>query len=339
MPMSLADQDTQARSVYPSRPGGGVRVVCIGETMLMFAPPPYETIEYCDHFIAFHGGAESNIAIGLERLGLHAGWIGKLPRNALGCKIVNELRSFGVDTSAVVWTEQGRVGTFFVEWGAPPRPVKTIYDRAGSVATTLAFTELDWEYIARAEWVALTGITPALSEACYKTVLTTARRAREAGLKVVLDINYRTLLWSIREARAALEQILPFVNLLVTTEEDAVKLFGAHSQREEALQVLWQRFSPDAVIMTLGGEGGIAYDGRAFYRAPGHAVQVVNRLGAGDAFVAGLLYGYVHFGLQEGLRYGSAMSALKLTIPQNIPLVNKEDVERLVGGENASVIR
>lgn len=123
-------------------------------------------------------GAESNIAIGLERLGLHAGWIGKLPRNALGRKIVNELRSFRVDTSAVVWTEHGRVGTFFVEWGASPRPLKTIYDRAGSVATTLTFTELDWEYVARAEWVALTGITSALNETCFRTVLMVARRAR-----------------------------------------------------------------------------------------------------------------------------------------------------------------
>jgi 2-dehydro-3-deoxygluconokinase len=337
--MNTATQDTRASGVRASQSEERIRVVCIGETMLMFAPPPYETIEYCNHFIAFHGGAESNIAIGLERLGIHTGWIGKLPCNALGRKIVNELRSFGVDTSAVVWAEQGRVGTFFVEWGAPPRPLKTIYDRAGSAATTLTFEDLRWDYIARAEWIALTGITPALSETCYRTVLAVAHRAREAGIKVIFDVNYRALLWPVGKARAALEEILPFVNLLIMTEEDAVRLFGAQVQREEALQALLRHFSLDAVVMTLGGEGSIAYDGRAFYRAPGHVVQVVNRLGAGDAFVAGLLYGYIHFGLQEGLHYGSAMSALKLTIPQNIPLVNKEDVERLVKGESTSVIR
>ena len=332
----VPETDSPSGRAMPTQP---VRVVCIGETMLMFAPPPHETIEYCNHFVAFHGGAESNIAIGLERLGIHAGWIGKLPRNALGRKIVNELRSFGVDTSAVVWSEHGRVGTFFVEWGAPPRPLKTIYDRADSAATTLTFEELDWEYIARADWIALTGITPALSDTCRQAVLTVARRAREAGIKVAFVVNYRALLWSPQEAVAACEQILPFVNLLVMTEEDAARLLGASACREEALQAIRQRFRVEAVAMTLGGEGSIAYDGQSLFRAAGRTVQTVNRLGAGDAFVAGLLYGTMQWGLQEGLRYGNAMSALKMTIPQNIPLINKDDVERLVKDGDINMIR
>ncbi len=334
-----ADRAPGTDSAQYGSAGRDVRVVCIGETMVMFAPPPYETIEYCNHFVAFHGGAESNIAIGLERLGIHAGWIGKLPHNALGRKIINELRSFGVDTTAVVWSDRGRVGTFFVEWGASPRPVKTIYDRAGSAATTLAFGELDWEYIARAEWVALTGITPALSETCRDTVLAVARRARESGIKVAFDMNYRALLWPPEEARAICEQILPFVNLFVATEEDATRLLGAPAYREEVLRRILRRFPVDAAVMTVGGEGSIAFDGRAFYRAAGHTVQTVNRLGAGDAFMAGLLYGTINAGLQEGLRYGSAMSALKLTVPQNIPLINKEDVERLVKDGDISMVR
>ena len=334
-----ADQTTGTDSKRLSLDRREARVVCIGETMLMLAPPPYETIEYCNHFVAFHGGAESNIAIGLERLGIHAGWIGKLPRNALGRKIVNELRSFGVDTSAVVWSEHGRVGTFFVEWGASPRPLKTIYDRAHSAATTLSFEDLDWEYIARADWIALTGITPALSDTCRRAVLTVARRAREAGVRVVFDVNYRALLWSPEEARSVCEEILPWVNLLVTTEEDAARLFGAQESRQETLRAIRRRFSVEAVIMTLGGEGSMACDGQAFYQAAGHVVQMVNRLGAGDAFVAGLMYGTMQWGLQEGLRYGNAMSALKITIPQNIPLINKEDVERLVKDGDINMIR
>ncbi|MBC7236027.1 MAG: sugar kinase [Chloroflexi bacterium] len=317
-----------------------VRVVCIGETMLMFAPPPYETIEYCDHFVALNGGAESNVAIGLERLGAHAGWIGKLPRNALGRKIVNEIRSFGVDTSAVVWAERGRVGTFFVEWGAPPRPVMTIYDRAGSVATTMTADDLDWDYIEGAEWVQLTGITPAISPVCRAAVPEIARRARERGVRVAFDVNYRALLWTKEEARAACAEILPFVNLLITTEPDMAIVLGAREPREEGLRALVERYGLDAAVMTLGGEGCLAYDGWAFYAAPAHSVQMVNRLGAGDAFTAGLLYGCLEAGLEAGLRYGMAMAALKLTIPQNIPLVNKEDVERLVAGQrNADVVR
>jgi 2-dehydro-3-deoxygluconokinase len=317
----------------------GVRVVCIGETMVMFAPPPHELIEYCHQFTALVGGAEANVAIGLERLGVHAGWIGKLPNNALGRKLVNETRSFGVDTSAVVWTEKGRVGTFFVEWGAPPRPVMTIYDRANSAATTMTADELDWDYIRQAEWVDLTGITPALSETCREATVQIAQRAREAGLKVVFDVNYRALLWSRDEARAACVRILPYVNLLVANEADMELLLGARLTREEALRTVVQRFPLDAAVMTLGGEGSMGYGDGALYQAPGYGPQVVNRLGAGDAYAAGLLYGYLKSGLAEGLRYGNAMSALKFTIPQNIPLLNKEDVERLVKDGDIRMIR
>jgi len=326
-PISRADQANR------------VRVVCLGETMVMFGPPPYETIEYCDHFIALHGGAESNVAIGLERLGIHAGWIGKLPCNALGRKIVNEARSFGVDTSAVVWTDHGRVGTFFVEWGAPPRPIMTIYDRAGSVATTLIADDLDWDYIGRAEWLELTGITPATSATCRASVPEIAQRARQRGVKVAFDTNYRALLWSEAEARVGCAAILPSVNLLVATEPDMAILLGEHLAREEALRAITGRYNLEAAVMTLGGEGCLAYDGRAFYRAAGYTAQVVNRLGAGDAFMAGLLYGYLGENLEAGLCYGMAMAALKLTIPQNIPLINKEDVLRLVTGHKCDLVR
>ena len=335
---SACNAGAQPDANYPHT-GNGVRVVCIGETMLMFAPPPYELIEYCDHFQVLLGGAESNVAIGLERLGVHAGWIGKLPSNALGRKIVNEMRSLGVDTSAVVWTQGGRVGTFFVEWGTAPRPLKTIYDRANSASATLTADDLDWDYVTGADWVALTGITPALSAVCHETTLTIARRTREAGRKVLLDLNYRALLWSPGEARAAFEQLLPHVNLLVATEADLHLLLGEIPDRRAALRQAMQRYPLEAAVVTLGDEGSLAFDGQAYYAAAGHAAQTVNRLGAGDAFVAGLLYGYMQADLQTGLRYGSAMAAIKLTIPQNIPLVNREDVERLVAEGSIGMVR
>jgi len=261
---------------------------------------------------------------------MHAGWIGKLPCNALGRRIVNEMRALGVDTSAVVWSSSGRVGTFFVEWGAAPRPVKTIYDRTHSAATTLTADELDWDYITGAEWVALTGITPALSQSCRQAVLTVARRAREAGRRVLVDLNYRALIWTQSEARAAYEELLPCANLVVATESDYGVLLGASLKRDEALRVVAERYPVDAAVMTIGAEGSLAYDRQQYLQTPGYEVQTVNRLGAGDAFVAGLLYGYTLEDLPSGLRYGSAMAALKLTIPQNTPLVDKTDVERLI---------
>jgi len=318
---------------------GRVRAVCIGETMVMFAPPPPQLIEYSERFLALLGGAEANVAIGLERLGLHAGWIGKLPRNSLGRRLANETRSFGVDTSAVVWSETGRVGTFFVEWGAAPRPLVTIYDRVGSAATTLEAGELDWDYILSAEWVVLTGITPALSDTCRATVLEVARRAHKAGVRVAFDVNYRSLLWSADAARQAYRALLPHVDLLVATEPDVEIVIGRRLGREEALRALAEGCDARAIVMTLGSEGALGYDGSTFHAAQGHRVQCVNRLGAGDAFMAGMIYGYAHGGLAEGTAYGLAMAALKMTIPQNIPLVNKEDVERLVAGRDSDVIR
>jgi len=315
------------------------RVVCLGETMLMFAPPRYELIEHFDQFTAYSGGSESNVAIGLERLDIHTGWIGKLPDNALGRKVVNGIRAYGVDTSACIWTAEGRLGTFFVEWGTPPRPVKTIYDRAASVATTLTADELDWDYLQRAEWLHLTGITPALSETCRKSTAQIVTRARERGCKVSFDVNYRSLLWSPDEARVTCREILPHVNLLIATEDDGRMLLGQAPGREELLQRLFDVYSPDAAVITCGADGSMAYDGGRIYRSEGYPVQVVNRLGAGDAFDAGLLYGYLTSDLQSGLGYGSAMAALKMTIPQNVPLIEREDVERLVSGRNLDVVR
>lgn len=322
-------------SIDPCR----VRAVCLGETMVMFGPPPHELIEYCDHFVALLGGAEANVAIGLERLGMHAGWVGKLPQNALERKLVNETRSFGVDTSAVVWSETGRVGTFFVEWGAAPRPLMTIYDRAGSVATTLRADELNWDYVLSADWVVLTGITPALSDTCRATTLEVARRAREAGVRVAFDMNYRSLLWSREQAREAYRELLPHVDLLVATEPDVEIVLGRRLERQEALHALADCCAAQAIAMTLGAEGALGYEHNEFHRAPGYDVQCVNRLGAGDAFVAGMVYGYSQWGLAKGLAYGVAMAALKMTIPQHIPIINKVDVERLVSGRTSDVIR
>ena len=316
-----------------------VRVVCLGETMLMFAPPRCELVEHCDQFTAYSGGSESNVAIGLERLGMHAGWVGKLPKNALGRKVVNGIRAYGVDTSACVRVKEGRVGTFYVEWGAHPRPLRTIYDRAGSAASTLVADDLDWDTLGRCEWLHLTGITPALSETCRKSTVRIIVRARELGCKVSFDVNYRSLLWSPGEARAALREVLPHVDLLIATAGDAAMLLDRECEREELARRLFDTHGPDAVAITCGADGGIAYDGDVLYRSGGYRVQVVNRLGAGDAFDAGLLYGYLTCGLQAGLDYGSAMAALKMTIPQNTPLIEREDVVRLLSGTDREIVR
>jgi len=319
----------------------------------MLAPPGHELMEHSESFRALIGGAEANVAVGLERLGVHAGWIGKLPRSALGRWVVNGTQRYGVDTSAVVWGDTGRVGTFFVEFGAQPRPTKTIYDRKDSAATTLTPDDLDWDYIGRAEWLHMTGITPALSATCRASVPEIARRARALGVKVSFDLNYRATLWTPDEACAAWEEILPEVALIITTEVDAALLLAAApvetsrrdvsrwdvSDREAAVARIFETYHPDAVAMTCGGWGSIAYDGNATATYPSFKLESVNRLGAGDAFAAGLLYGLIKAGLPTGLAYGNAMSALKFTVPQNLPLIDREDVEQLLTGRHEHLIR
>ncbi|MGC9346534.1 MAG: PfkB family carbohydrate kinase [Anaerolineae bacterium] len=315
------------------------RVICLGETMIMFGPPRHELMEHSETFRALIGGAEANVAVGLERLGLHAGWIGKLPRNALGRWVVNGTRRYGVDTSGVVWSDSGRVGTFFVEFGAKPRPTKTIYDRADSAATTLEAEELDWDYIAQAEWLHMTGITPALSETCRRSTVEIARRASEAGCKISFDLNYRSKLWTPEDARTSWKEVLAYVDLIITTEADAAILLGEEPERETALRRIFELTTPYAAVMTCGGAGSMAFDGDAVISLPSWPLELVNRLGAGDAFAAGLLYGLMEADLKTGLAYGNAMSALKFTVPQNLPLIDREDVERLLSGSDLRLVR
>jgi 2-dehydro-3-deoxygluconokinase len=200
--------------------------------------------------------------------------------------------------------------------------------------------DLDWDFIAAAEWLQLSGILPAISEVCKQSTVEIAARARKLGLRVFFDVNYRSLLWTEDQARATCEAILPFANLVTATEAEVAILLDAELvDRDDALERLLSRYDLDAIVMTLGAEGSIAYDGMTFYSSAGYKVEAINRLGAGDAFDAGLLYGYANLGLQAGLEYGSAMAALKMTIPQNIPIISKGDVERLIIGRDIEIVR
>ncbi|MBC8230411.1 hypothetical protein H8E77_12765 [bacterium] len=186
----------------------------------------------------------------------------------------------------------------------------------------------------------LTGITPALSETCRRTTIEIVKRAQAIDLPVSFDVNYRALLWGKEEAKQAFDEILPNVNIIVATQPDAVLLLGTESNPPEMLQRLKSKYECDIVALTLGSKGSMAFDGDDFYEGFAHPIEEqVNRLGAGDAFDAGLLYGYLKSDLQTGLHYGQAMAALKHTVPQNIPILNQEDIERLIQGKKTDILR
>ncbi|MDF1514576.1 MAG: sugar kinase [Anaerolineae bacterium] len=315
------------------------RVITLGETMLMFAPPKFEMVETSDNWQVYIGGSETNVAVGLERLGIHSGWIGKLTDNALGRKISQGIQALGVDISGIVWTNQDRIGTFYVEWGAYPRPTKTIYDRSYSAATTLTADELNWSYIQSAEWLHMTGISSALSDVCLESTKEIIIRANALGVNISFDLNYRSLLWNPDQARHAWIEILPYVNIIITTEADAILLCNESLPRKDVLKKIYNVYQPDAVVMTCGSEGSMAFNGQQLLTVGTWPVDVVNRLGAGDAFDAGLLYGLITRDLHTGLLYGNAMAVLKMTVPQNMPIVHKADVEQLLAGGAPGLMR
>ncbi len=295
--------------------------------MLRLFPCPGMSIEWSQVLRVSVAGAESNVAAGLARLGVPVTWISKLPRTAIGRRVVAELRAAGVDTSHVVWAEEGRVGLYFTQQGAAPDEIHVWYDRKDSAFSTLTPEEVPWDVIRSARHVHLTGITPALGEGPRSVVLKAVRECRSAGVTVSFDVNYRSKLWAEEQARRILEQLLPEINLVICSERDAARLFGLPSGAR-AVYVLRDRFSADVVVVTLGEKGALAWDGQQLRVARTVSSPVVDRIGRGDAFDAGVIYGYLKGDLQEGLDIGVRYAALAQTRWGDVPWVCEEEVRR-----------
>jgi 2-dehydro-3-deoxygluconokinase len=322
--------------------------VTLGETMIRLAPPNFERIAQASSFDLQVGGAESNIAIGLAKLGFKTAWISRLPKNALGDRVIAELRKHDVDTSGVWQTPGDRMGTYFIELSVPPRPNRVIYDRAGSAASKMSFGDIDLDVIKAARWVHLTGITPALSDSCRDVINSTIALARQNGSTLSFDVNYRALLWTPQQAAAALEPMLSRCDMVFCAHRDAVNLFGVDADAPpRAARQLVERFGCRTLVLTLGEDGAYALqrDAAGNWREAQQAQtfkvgQMVDRIGAGDAFDAGFMASQA-WGktLQESLIYGNALSALKITLPGDPSLFGKDEVDALVGGSRTASVR
>ncbi|BCX03189.1 MAG: 2-keto-3-deoxygluconate kinase [Candidatus Roseilinea sp.] len=316
--------------------------ITLGETMVRLSPPGFQRIAQTQSFDFQIGGAESNVAINLAWLGFKTAWLSRMPDNALGRKVVSVIASYGVDTSGVRFVPGERVGVYFIELATPPRPNRVIYDRAGSAASRMTIADVDVERIAQARWLHMTGITPALSASCLAMTADVLRFAREHGLTVSFDVNYRALLWPAQEAGRALSPLMPLCHYVFVAHRDAVALFGAPEEPHQAAEVLQQRFGCDVLVMTLGEAGAIARTQSQQIEAPQtfKASQIVDRIGAGDAFDAGFMAAQGWgLPLEASLHYGNAMSALKLTIPGDLALFSRDEVEQLVGGATRASVR
>lgn len=307
-------------------------VLTLGETMVRYTPKGYTRLEEAAELEVRVGGSESNVAAALVRLGLRAAWASRLPRNPLGTMVERRLRGLGVDTSAVRWVQGERMGTYYIEPGVPPRSGTVLYDRAGSAASRMAPSDYDWALLDVTRHVHLTGITAALGPSARATVERAMHEARSRGRTVSFDVNYRARLWSPAAAREALLPLLPLVDVLICPRADAEGVFGIRGEPEEQAAALGNLTGGCCVAVTLGGGGSLLWqrDGGQYHRAAPIELQAVDRVGAGDAFDAGLIWGFLQGDAPRGLAYGAAMAALKHTIPGDEFIATLEEVEAVL---------
>src|SRR5438552_261317 len=299
-------------------------LVAIGEVMLRLSlpsPARFETARQLDVQI---GGAEANVAAACARLGLRTAWLSALPTNPWGARIRRELGGHGVDCAYVRDVEDARLGVYFLEFGTPPRPIRVLYDRRDSAFARLTPEMLDWEPVRRARCVHVSGITPALGPGPRRII---EQVLREAAV-VSFDVNYRAALWSPAQARAFAESVRPAARHVFLGQSEAETVFGLTGAPEATVEAI-ARLAPKASVALLQGEAGsLVLEGGRLWR-PGrrHTVQVVDPIGAGDAFVAGFLWATLGGrGPQAAVDAGTAVAALKCSTWGDIALVDARDV-------------
>jgi len=311
-----------------------------GETMIRISVRPGQSLENATRVDLHTGGTESNTAVALARLGMKTAWVSRLTDNALGRRVVADIARYGVDTSGIIWTNQDRIGTYYLEFATPPRSSAVLYDRKFSAVSKLKSGELDWKFLLNTGILHLTGITPALSPSCRQVVAEAKKRAFQKKIPVSFDLNYRAKLWSPEKAAKALAPLVMDCTILTMTKEDAETVFRIKGEPDAVVREIKRRFNPEIATLTLGGKGGMTWDGRKLLFEPGYPIQeTVDRLGAGDAFTAGLIFGYLQDDLELGLRFGIAASAMKLGMRGDYFWASKAEVEQVIKSRGGDVRR
>jgi len=323
----------------PRRRNEPPRIVSLGEVMIRYSPPGKMRLEEATLLEVRAAGAEANFAAACARLGLHATWISRLTDNPLGRLIERSIARYGVDTSHIIWTDQDRVGTYYIEFGSPPRPTRILYDRAGSAISRLTVEEMDWTPIRESTLFHITGITPALSDSCRQVTLRAIEEAHAGGALVSFDLNYRSKLWTPEEAAPVMRKCFAQADLVFCSPEEAALIFGQSGGPKAVLEWLAEEFQPQVAVLKLGAEGAAAWQEGTIHRVGAYPTETVDPIGTGDAFVAGFVYGYLTGDVEKGLRYGAAIAALKRTIPGDIALVTLDEVEELLQTQDQSIRR
>lgn len=337
------------------------KVVTLGEIMLRLSTPGYQRFVQSDSFDVCYGGGEANVCVSLSNYGLDARFVTKVPKHEIGQSAVNALRKYGVDTSYIA-RGGDRLGIYFLETGASQRASKVIYDRAHAAIAEADPSDFNWDEIFEGvDWFHFTGITPALSEKAAEITLEACKAAKAKGVTVSVDLNYRKKLWTPEKAGEVMSGLMKYVDVCIGNEEDAEMVFGIsaddtditkgeinHEAYEGVAKKLIERFGFKYVSSTLresysasdNGWSAMLYDGEKSYLSKKYDVRIVDRVGGGDSFASGLIYGLVtEMPLGDALEFAVAASALKHTIPGDANLVSKEEVETLMKGDGSGRVQ
>lgn len=329
-------------------------VVTFGEIMLRLAPPGYERLLMSPMLVATFGGGEANVAVSVANYGLPARYVTALPDNQITDAFIYQMRGFGIDTSCIL-KKSGRFGVYFVEPGANQRPSKVIYDRANSSIATAAPGDFDWKKVFEgAGWFHVTGITPALSQSCADLSIEAARAARDAGVTVSCDLNYRKNLWKYgKKAPEVMTELVKYVDVAIANEEDCQKSLGieidvdVHSGKLDraqyeklAAKVLDAYPNLKMIAITLresksashNGWAGCLHDREKFYVSEHYEItHIVDRVGGGDSFAGGLIYGLLSLpSHKEALEFAVAASCLKHSVPGDFNRFTVAEVNALI---------
>jgi len=340
------------------------KVVTFGEIMLRLSSPGFLRFVQASSFEAIYGGAEANVAIALANFGIQVDYVTRLPQHEIGDACLNYLRQFGVGVEKII-RGGDRLGIYFFEKGAAQRGSKVIYDRANSSLATIQPGMINWEKVfSDACWFHWTGITPALSKGAAETCLEAVKKAKEMGLTVSCDLNYRSKLWRWgRTAGEVMSGLMRYVDILIGNMEHAEMIFGIKTSNVDILEgkdrtekclyvarKLMERFQNlKRVAITLRESisashntwSGVIYDGENLYTAPTYNItHIVDRVGGGDAFAAGLIYGFLKFNddLQRVLNFAVAAGCLKHTIVGDAAILSVEEVEKIAAGTGSSEV-
>lgn len=314
-------------------------IVTVGEAMLRLSVPPGTRLETAHSFDVHVAGSEANVSVALARLGRSVAWLSSLPEGPLGRKVSTELAGHGVDISHVRWVPDARLGIFYVELTLPPRRVTTVYDRRDSPAAKMSPSDFPWSVVAESRLVHVSGITPALSSSCRQLCEELAARARGSDVAFSLDVNYRAKLWGVDEARSCLESLATGADLLIVGREDARDVFDLQGEPEAVLSGLVERTGAHHLVLTLGRDGAAFHTPTGTGVVPGVPATIVDRLGAGDAFTAGVIDGFLAGDLERGVRFGTAMGSLALGSAGDQVITTVTEIEDVLRGGGRAVDR